>query len=24
MVAENFQEREIWERLEQARRAKAA
>jgi DNA invertase Pin-like site-specific DNA recombinase len=24
MVAENFQEREIWERLEQARRAKAS
>lgn len=24
MIAENFQEREIWERLEQARRAKAA
>jgi DNA invertase Pin-like site-specific DNA recombinase len=24
MLAENFQEREIWERLEQARRAKAA
>jgi DNA invertase Pin-like site-specific DNA recombinase len=24
MAAENFQEREVWERLEQARRAKAA